>query len=266
LGVTAVAATSPRAFPAALWLAMGTFTALPVPPPSHVDRKVAGTAMALAPAAGVLLAVPAVAVVAAGRWLSMPELLPAVLAIGLLALMTRGLHLDGLADTADGLAASYDRDRALHVMRRGDTGPAGTATLVLVLLAQVAALAAATAHGHGPLAIAVAVVAGRGVVSLTCVRGVPAARPEGLGATVAGTVAVPVAAGIGVVVTAIAALAATVLSGLWWLGPAGVAAGYVVAALLLRRTVRRLGGVTGDVIGACLEAATTATLIAVALA
>jgi adenosylcobinamide-GDP ribazoletransferase len=255
--VTEVAARSPRVFPAALSLAMGTFTALPVPPPSHVDRKVAGTAMALAPAAGGLLAVPAVAVVAAGRWLSVPELLPAVLAVGLLAFMTRGLHLDGLADTADGLAASYDRSRALHVMRRGDTGPAGTATLVLVLLTQVAALAAATAHGHGPLAIAVAVVTGRGVVSLTCVRGVPAARPEGLGATVAGSVAVPAAAGITVAVAGIAALAATVLPGPWWPGPAGVAAGYGVAALLLRRAVRRLGGVTGDVMGACVEAERT---------
>jgi adenosylcobinamide-GDP ribazoletransferase len=245
---------------------LGTFTALPVPAPSRVDRRVAGVAMALAPAAGVLLAVPAVLVVVVGDWLSVPALLPAVLAIGVLALATRGLHLDGLADTADGLAASYDRDRALAVMRRGDTGPAGIATLVLVLLAQVAALAAATQAGRGPLAVAVAVLASRAVVSMACARGVPGARPEGLGATVAGSVPIRVAAAVAVLVSASAAALGAVLNGQWWLGPAAVALAYLVAGAVLRRCVRRFGGVTGDVMGACVEAASAAALVAVAVA
>lgn len=251
---------------AAVWLAVGTFTALPVPPPSRVDRRIAGVAMSLAPAAGVLLAIPAVAVVAGGRWLAVAPLLPAVAAVGVLALTTRGLHLDGLADTADGLAASYDRQRALAVMRRGDTGPAGTATVVLVLLLQVAALAGAIDRGRGPLALAVAVVAGRAVVSMTCARGIPPARPEGLGASMARSVPVPAGLAVAVAVAVSAALLASVLDGHWWLGPVAVAAAYLVAALVLIRCVRRLGGVTGDVMGACVEAATAACLVAMAVA
>jgi adenosylcobinamide-GDP ribazoletransferase len=264
--VSDAAAVTGGARAPALWLTLGTFTALPVPPPARVDRQVAATAMALAPVAGVLLAIPAVAVVAAGRWLAVAPLLPAVGATAALALATRGLHLDGLADTADGLAASYDRRRALAVMRRGDTGPAGTATLVLVLLTQVAALAAASDRARGPLAIAVAVVAGRAVVSMACARGVPAARAEGLGATVAQTVPVPVAIAVAVTVGASAALAAAILNGHWWIGPLAVASGYLCAALLLRRCIRRLGGVTGDVMGACVEAASVAALVVVAVA
>src|SRR5205085_6995031 len=106
------------------------------------------------------------------------------------ALASRGLHLDGLADTADGLASSYDRERALAVMRRGDVGPAGAATLGLVLLVQVAALADLVSPGGWSAAVvpAVAVVLSRCVLALVCARGVPAARPEGLGATVASSV------------------------------------------------------------------------------
>jgi adenosylcobinamide-GDP ribazoletransferase len=251
--------------PSALWLTLGTFTALPVPAPATVDRRVAAIAMAGAPAAGVLLAVPPVAVVAAGDWLGVSPLLPAALAIAVLALTTRGLHLDGLADTADGLAASYHREKALAVMRRGDTGPAGTATLVLVLLIQVAALAAATEHGHGPLAVAVAVLTGRAVVSMTCARGIPAARPEGLGATVAQAVSPAVAVAVAIVVGGFAALLAFVLSGPWWIGPIAVGAGYLLAGGLLRRCVRRLGGMTGDVIGACVETAAAAALVVLAV-
>ena len=72
--------------------------------------------------------------------------------IGVLAAGSRGLHLDGLADTADGLAASYDRAHSLEVMRRGNTGPIGAATLVLVLLLQVAATASLLGRPWGPLA------------------------------------------------------------------------------------------------------------------
>src|SRR5699024_7478198 len=121
----------------------------------------------------------------AGGRAGLPPLAVAALAIGLFALGNRGLHLDGLADTADGLAASYDRERALRIMRTGDCGPAGVATLLFVLLLQCAALAGSLAPGHG-VTVAVGVLAGRAVLPLCCVRGVPAARQDGLGTTVAG--------------------------------------------------------------------------------
>lgn len=242
-----------------LWMALGTLTALRVPAPSRVDRAVAGTAMILAPLAGILVALPAVGIVALGRWIEAPPLLVAAIAVAAIALSSRGLHLDGLADTADGLAASYDRQRALGVMRRGDTGPAGTATVVLVLLIQVAALSTVVDR-LWPLLIAV--TAGRSVLSTACARGVPAARPDGLGATVAGSV--PPWAALGVAAVSVAG--AALLTAPWWAGAVAVAAAYAAAAVLLRRCVTRLGGVTGDVLGGCVEVAVAAALVVLAVA
>ena len=242
-----------------LWMALGTLTALRVPAPSRVDRAVAGTAMILAPLAGILVALPAVGIVALGRWIEAPPLLVAAIAVAAIALSSRGLHLDGLADTADGLAASYDRQRALGVMRRGDTGPAGTATVVLVLLIQVAALSTVVDR-LWPLLIAV--TAGRSVLSTACARGVPAARPDGLGATVAGSV--PPWAALGVAAVSVAG--AALLTAPWWAGAVAVAAAYAAAAVLLRRCVTRLGGVTGDVLGGCVEVAVAAALVILAVA
>ena len=242
-----------------LWMALGTLTALRVPAPSRVDRAVAGTAMILAPLAGILVALSAVGIVALGRWIEAPPLLVAAIAVAAIALSSRGLHLDGLADTADGLAASYDRQRALGVMRRGDTGPAGTATVVLVLLIQVAALSTVVDR-LWPLLIAV--TAGRSVLSTACARGVPAARPDGLGATVAGSV--PPWAALGVAAVSVAG--AALLTAPWWAGAVAVAAAYAAAAVLLRRCVTRLGGVTGDVLGGCVEVAVAAALVVLAVA
>ncbi|SFA92906.1 cobalamin-5'-phosphate synthase [Amycolatopsis marina] len=245
----------------ALRMTLGTLTALPVPAPRVIDRRVAGGAMVLAPLAAVALAVPAGLVVWAGGLLGLPALAAAVLAVATVALGSRGLHLDGLADTADGLGASYDRERALSVMRKGDVGPSGVAALTLVLLVQCAALAGAVGAGHGVAAVVVAVIAGRAVLVLCCARGVPSARPEGLGATVAGAVPIP---GVLLVLVTVGGLA-TLAPGLpWWRGPLAVLLGCVAAAALLMRCVTRLGGITGDVLGGCVEAATTAALLTLA--
>jgi len=239
-------------------LALGTLTTVPVPAPRAIDRRVAGGAMMLAPLAAVPLAVVAALVVLAGQAIGLPSLATAALALGAVALGNRGLHLDGLADTADGLGASYDRAKALEVMRRGDSGPTGVATLVFVLLVQVGALAGAIGAGHGIDAVVVGVVVGRCTLSMACARGVPSARPDGLGATVAGSVPIPAAVVIGLVAAGIAAL----VPGLpWWRGPVAVVAAYVVAGVVLARCVRRLGGVTGDVLGAGVEVGVAAALV-----
>jgi adenosylcobinamide-GDP ribazoletransferase len=247
-------------------LALGTLTAVPVRPPTGLDRTTAGRAMTLAPLACLPLAALVGAVCGLGALLPVPPLLVGALAVGALALGSRGLHLDGLADTADGLASSYDRDRALAVMRTGDVGPVGAATLVLVLLAQAASLQAVVAVGGWSSAVgpAVAVVLSRSVLAVVCARGVPAARPEGLGATVAGSVGRPAAAvalaGSGLT----GALALAAAGGPWWAAPLALAAAVGGCGLLLARCVRRLGGVTGDVMGACVEAAFTAALVVLA--
>jgi adenosylcobinamide-GDP ribazoletransferase len=242
-------------------LALGTLTALPVPPPSRVDREVARAGMLAAPLVGAALSALAAATVAAAAAAGLAPGAAAVLSLAVVALASRGLHLDGLADTADGLASSLDRARALDVLRRGDVGPAGVVALVLVLLLQASALAAAVAAGTGPAVAAVAVTAGRAVLPLACCRPVPAARADGLGAAVAGSVPVPA----GLVAAAVvlgAAAAAGAAGGVGpWAGPAGVLAGWVLAGVVVRRCVRRLGGVTGDVLGAAVEVATTGTLL-----
>jgi adenosylcobinamide-GDP ribazoletransferase len=236
-------------------------------------RGVAGAAMAWAPAVGLLLGVIASAVLLlADRPLGAGPLTASGLAIGSLALLTRGLHLDGLADLADGLASGKPAPAALDIMRRSDIGPLGVVTLVLTLLVQVAALSQAESagHGRGPAALIAAVVTGRLALTWACRRGVPAARPDGLGALVAGSVrpVVPAAATAATLAAAVAAVAVSatpVGRPLGWTLPLAVAAGLAVAFAVQRHAVRRFGGITGDVLGALAEIATTVTLVVAAM-
>lgn len=266
--------------PDALRLALGTLTAIRVPAPRRVTPAVAGRAMLLAPIVGALLALLASAVpVLVGllapdrRTPALVDLLTAGIAVAVLALLTRGLHLDGLADTADGLGVKgLDEavvERRLAVMRAPDVGAFGAITLVLVLLLQVMALAVCLSAGVGTAALVLAVATGRLGATWCCAAGVPPARPEGLGATVAGTVPRLAAATVTVVVLVAAVLIGrlggdTDLRRSVALAAADVL-GLAAGALLLRRCVARFGGITGDVLGAVVEVTTTATIIAVAL-
>ena len=228
--------------------------------------------MAWAPAVGLLLGVIASAVLfLAHRPLGAGPLTASGLAVGSLALLTRGLHLDGLADLADGLASGKPAPAALDIMRRSDIGPLGVVTLVLTLLLQVAALSQAESagHGRGPAALIAAVVTGRLALTWACRRGVPAARPDGLGALVAGSVR-PVVPAMATAVTLAAAAAAVAISAvaggqLGWTLPLAVAAGLAAAFAMQRHAVRRLGGITGDVLGALAEIATTVALVVAAM-
>src|SRR4051794_36139098 len=116
----------------ALRLAFGTLTAVRVPAPRRVDRAVAGRAMALAPLVGLLLG----AIAAGVAWLAdragAAPLVCGIVVVAVLALLTRGLHLDGLADTADGLGSGKPAEDALVVMTRSDIGPFGVVMLLFV--------------------------------------------------------------------------------------------------------------------------------------
>src|SRR5688500_8360632 len=113
-------------------------------------------AMVWAPAVGLLLGAAAAGVMELSARVDHPALWSAALGVAALAALTRGLHLDGLADTADGLGTRRPAEEALAVMRQGDVGPFGVVALVLTLLVQVAAAAAA-----GPLALLTAATVGR---------------------------------------------------------------------------------------------------------
>jgi adenosylcobinamide-GDP ribazoletransferase len=113
----------------------------------------------------------------------------------------------------------------------------------------------------GALAVALLVCASRAALLLVCRRGVPAARPDGLGRTVAGTVA-PVAGGLaGLVAVAVVLLAAHLAGRPWPEGLVAAALALVAVAVLVAHVVRRLGGVSGDVMGTAVEVALTALLV-----
>lgn len=271
---TASSSESPGGWRDRLRLAVGTLTVVRVRPPQQLTREVAGGAMLLAPVAAAPLAVAAAAVLVVGAATQLPAMAVGALVLGVLALGTRGLHIDGLADTADGLASSYDRERALSVMRTGDVGPAGVATTVLVLLVQVACLGTLTSSGRGvdlaswvdasrPAAVVVvAALLSRSVLPLACARGVPSARRSGLGTTVAGTVSRAAAAVPIVTVAGLGALALIWADVAWWRAPVAALAALAVTAAVVLRCLRRIGGITGDVLGACVELSFAAALLA----
>jgi adenosylcobinamide-GDP ribazoletransferase len=236
-------------------------------PVAEPRRATAAAAMAWAPAVGLLLGgIAAAVLVVADHQLGTGPLTAAGLAVAALALLTRGLHLDGLADLADGLGSGQPAARALDIMHRSDIGPFGIVTLVLTLVIQVGALAHAEAAGggRGPVALIAAAVTGRLALTWACRRGVAAARREGLGAMVAGTVRPGLAAGITLAVL-VAVSAAAIPEPLGWTLPLAVVAGLAGAFVLQRRAVRRLGGITGDVLGALIETAATVTLVVAAM-
>ena len=238
-----------------------------------LPRADVAAAMGWAPAVGLLLGVIASAVLlVADHPLGTGPLTASGLAIGLLALLSRGLHLDGLADLADGLASGKPAPAALDIMRRSDIGPLGTVTLIMTLLIQVAALshAESAGPGRGPAALIAAVVTGRLALTWACRRGVPAARPDGLGALVAGTVppAIPIVttlATVAAAVTAVVISATMIGEPLGWTLPLAVVAGLGAAFVVQRHAVRRLGGITGDVLGALVEVSATVTLVVAAM-
>ena len=251
-----------------LRLSVGLLTVIPVGAIAEVDRRVVRSAMLLAPLVGLLLGVIAAAVLVGVRALvptTLGALLAAVLAIATLAYLTRALHLDGLADTADALGSGRRGDAALEIARRGDVGPFGVVTLMLVLLVQVTALAVSSDAGWGALALVLAVVTGRIAAVVACTRGIPAASTEGLGALVAGTVPRTAALAWAVIALGLAAAAGAWITGVAWVPTLAVGAGLTLGLGIVVRSVGRLGGINGDVLGAAIESATTTALVILAV-
>lgn len=246
----------------AIRLAVGTLTAVRTAPPHRVNRHVAGLAMVIAPVAVLPLGVLTGLLCWVGVWLDLDLLAVAAVAIGVLAMGSRALHLDGLADTADGLTASYDRERSLTVMKSGNTGPAGVAVLVIVLLVQVTALSSVLHRPYGWLLAGVLVCASRAALVLTCMSGVPAARPDGLGVTYTQTVPRIIAGAVWIAVAAVVSATVDLTGVSWWHGALGVSAAILVIGALITRSVKRFGGVTGDTFGASIELTLAVLLIA----
>lgn len=260
--------TSPaKSFAAAL----GLFTICPIPdryagpPPAHVVRWL--------PAIGVVVGgtalLPALAVWRGANQGS--PFLGAVLIVVGFGAVTRGLHLDGLADLADGLGSRRQGAEALAVMRRSDIGPFGVVAIVTALLIQVASLAtilAVSTRSEACLSVVLTTVTGRVAVIQAASSSVPSARAHGFGALIAGSVTRLER------ITVTCLLLAAALAAQWDLGDSlrqasfavGAAATALITAALVRgHVLRRLGGITGDVFGALVEVASTTTVLMLAV-
>lgn len=221
------------------------------------DDRTFGAALAWYPAVGLVIGAILVAIDAGLRELLPPEPASALL-LATLALLSGGLHLDGVADTADGMALQGDRADRLGVMSEGNTGPAGVMALVLVLLIEWAGLASLpTEVRSGALLLAPALA--RWTVVPTVVLFRPA-RPRGLGHALHQG-AWPLAAPIATVIAWVASVALFGLGGVVLFGVAALA-GLAVAW----SASRLLAGVTGDTYGAAIEVAFAAVVLSASAA
>jgi adenosylcobinamide-GDP ribazoletransferase len=169
------------------------------------------------------------------------------------------LHVDGLADSADGLIAPMSRERRLAVMADPATGAFGVAAEAAVLLMRVVSLSALAAS---PLLLAAIWCASRTGMAVVA-RTLPYARDEGLASDFLGGPALPVA----LIGTALSVLLAFVGGGRLphrWVGLVGVVAVATGVALVAGLAKRRLGGFTGDVLGAAGVVGETLGLLAMA--
>lgn len=186
----------------------------------------------------------------------MPSTLAAVVAVVAGVWLTGAIHEDGLADSFDAFGSGTTGERALTIMRDPRLGTHGTVAVVISLLWRVLAI--------GSLAPAAAVA---GLVmthslartaAVTLMATAPSARPEGLGkAGVAGLAA------RGAWFALVSGLVISTLMVGWWVVPAVTLIG--IGLLLLRRaSIRRFGGITGDLLGACEQISELLALAVVA--
>jgi adenosylcobinamide-GDP ribazoletransferase len=182
-------------------------------------------------------------------------LIVAAMVVGADLALTGALHFDGLVDAADGLFAPVERARRLEIMAGPEVGAFGMATGLMALLLRVACLATLD---PAPLLLIGLWCASRTVMACVAAA-LPYCRPEGLASAFLDDM--PEALVIGAAGALLAVFAA---AGFGWRGPLAVAAGLVAAlgvALLARR---RIGGFTGDILGACGVVCETVGLIVAA--
>jgi len=226
-------------------LALSFLTILPIGRGLPVEGKRLARSMAFFPLAGLVIGL----ILVAGYLLLLfllPKALVLWLTIGLLALLTRGLHLDGFADTVDGLASGGSKERILEVMRDSRIGAFGVISLIFLIGGKYLALDQIS-NVSLPSSLILMAVMGRHSMVLVCFRS-PYARPgEGL--------AKPFTENLGYRETALS-LAMAFGIALLAMGAKGILVflGIGLFSLGYRYLfTKKLGGVTGDVLGGANE-------------
>ena len=234
---------------------IGFFTRLPVASAGAADRAFA-PALWAAPIAGLAVALAGGLVLALSSAVGLPSTVSALLVVAATMALTGALHEDGLSDTFDGLFGGFTRERRLEIMKDSRIGAFGASTLVFSIGLRAAALAAIGVSWEALYGLVAAHMASRALLP-AMLHAAPPARSDGLAASV-GTVDRN---------TALAALALGAAP-LLLLGPLALiltAAALAAVFVLIDRTARdRIGGHTGDILGALQQAAEIIVLCAAA--
>lgn len=235
------------------WIALQFLSSLPVRLPGMPSPEASGRSLLFYPAVGLLFGVLlwAASALLAGT----PVLLHAALLLALWVVLSGGLHLDGLADSADAWLGGFgDRERTLLIMKDPRSGPMAVVTLMLVLLLKFCALLALLEQGQQAALMLAPILARAAMLGLFMTT--PYVRAGGLGQALADHL--PRRAGAWLL--AGVALVSLAFCGVWI--SLLVLAGFVA---LRRQMIKRLGGTTGDTAGAMLELLELLLLLGAAL-
>ena len=233
----------------ALVTAIRTLTLLPVP---GKDSASLASALPFFPAIGVLIGALVILGLYGAHltgWVAGAGTVAMILSVWL----TRGLHVDGLADVMDALGASRDRERRLEIMKDPHTGAFGVMAIVADLLLKAVALGQLAALGHWSLALIPFIVSRTAQVLLATT--LPYARAEGGKAALYVQEARLYHLILALLAAVAFCLAASELAGLLLL-----LQGLVIAFLLRLWMKHHFGGVTGDLLGASSELIETGLL------
>ncbi|MCD5985040.1 adenosylcobinamide-GDP ribazoletransferase [Pseudomonas sp. CDFA 610] len=238
------------------WIALQFLGSFPIRLPGMPRPEETGRSLLFYPLVGVLFGIVLMSLNAllAGA----PLMLHAALLLCAWVLLSGGLHLDGLADSADAWLGGFgDRERTLTIMKDPRSGPIAVVALVLVLLLKFTAILALIENHHG-IALLLAPLIGRSAM-LGLFLCTPYVRAGGLGQALADHL--PRGAARQVLLAS--AAACMLLAG--WSGLAAVVASIACFLWLRQVMIRRLGGTTGDTAGALLELLEVVVLLAMVL-
>jgi cobalamin 5'-phosphate synthase/cobalamin synthase len=238
-----------------LLAALAFLSRLPVPAPARaLEAADIGKATLWFPVVGALLG----AIQAGAAWTlgaRLPSLLAAVLVVAVGVMLNGALHLDGLADLADGFGGGQTRDDVLRIMRDHSVGAYGVVAVALLLAVKIAAVAALVGAGDWRALIVAAALARWTSVPLG--RFLRYAREGGgLGAAVTEFVGPAELLGATALAAAIAVVSVGAMRGAILFGACAL-----VTLAMGRESARRIGGVTGDVMGAVTEVAEAALYV-----